>query len=235
MLRIVTVNRITAFSPSASRAALLFGALAAAACSGSPTTSGAAANVIPWSGQDQVAPVGTAVPAPIQVRVTDASGNSLSGVAVTLATTAGTLGETSGVSGDEGLLQTTFTVGTKTGNDTVTVTVAGVTTPAVFVFTATAGDPVSIAIVAGDNQTATAGSALPTALAVEVLDQYGNAVPGASLNLSADNGSVGASSAQTDANGMAQVPFTLGSTPGVDTVVVTTGTAGVVDFTETAD
>lgn len=236
MLRFVSVHRIASLSLGASRAVVVLGAVAVAACSGSSTTTtGAAANVIPWSGQDQVTTVGTALPAPFEVRVTDASGNSLTGVAVSLSTTAGTLGETSGVTGDEGLLQTTFTAGTKSGTDTVTVKVAGVSTPAVFIFTATAGDPASVAIVAGNNQAASAGAALPTELAVEVLDQYGNPVPNAFVLWSADNGTVGLASTTTDTTGMTEVPFNLGPTPGTDTVVVKTGVNAVADFTESAN
>ena len=236
MSRISRFTRSCSLLLGASRVTALLGAVAIAACSSTPTgTAGAAASVIPWSGQDQVATVGTNVAMPIQVRVTDAAGNPVTGATVTLSSTAGTLGETSGVSGDNGLLQTNFTTGTKAGIDSVTVTVAGVPTPAVFAFTAIAADPATLAIVAGNDQTAAAGASLQADLAVQVLDKYGNPVPNAPVIWTADAGQVSNSSVTTDASGIAQVLFTLPATPGTDTVVAVVGTAPPADFTEIAN
>jgi adhesin/invasin len=237
MLRLPFLHRFGSASLSASRITTILSTITIAACSSSATTAngGAAASVIPWSGQDQVAPVGTALGSPIQVRVTDAAGNSVIGATVTFTTTAGTLAATTGTSGVEGIFQTTFTTGTKSGTDTVTVTVNGVSTPAVFLFTATPGDPAQLAILAGNNQAATAGAALATPLQVEVQDAYGNPVPNTLVVWSADNGTLTTTTTTTDNNGIAQVAFTLGATPGTDNVTVDAGQAPPKSFVENAN
>jgi len=95
--------------------------------------------------------------------------------------------------------------------------------------------PAKLLVGAGDAQSAGVGSALPTPLSVMVIDYDGKPVSGVSVAFAATAGAVGTASVTTDANGMAQTTFTLGQTPGDETVTATaTGVAKSATFTETA-
>lgn len=112
---------------------------AVVSCSSTTTTPNGtvASEIAPWNGQNQNAHVGSALATPFTVRVTDSLDEPVSGVAITLTATDGTLGATSGVSGPDGTFSTTFTVGTTPREDTVTATIPNGLVPAVVVFTAT--------------------------------------------------------------------------------------------------
>lgn len=96
--------------------------------------------------------------------------------------------------------------------------------------------PTSIAIQDGSGQTGTVATTLGTALSVVVKDISGNAVSGATVDFraGAGGGTVSPSSATTNASGMAQTSWTLGTVSGV--VKVTADVSGVtpVVFTATA-
>src|SRR6185369_6932197 len=82
--------------------------------------------------------------------------------------------------------------------------------------------PAAIAVVAGDGQSAPAGSALGTSLAVKVVDQYGNAVPNVTVQWSdTGGGTLSTTTTVTDANGIAQDGFTLGPSAGPEAVKAT--------------
>ncbi len=96
----------------------------------------------------------------------------------------------------------------------------------------TSGIGAKLVGIAGGNQSAAAGSVLPTALKVERIDANGLPVSGASVSWAADNGgSVSQSSTTTDANGQSSVTWTLGSTKGSQHV---TASSGGLSFTFTA-
>ena len=87
------------------------------------------------SGDEQIAVVGSALPAPFVVRVTDAQGNAVSGVAVTWAVTAGggTLSATSTQTDSQGQASVTLTLGPTVGTNTVTASSTGLSgSPVVF-------------------------------------------------------------------------------------------------------
>lgn len=79
----------------------------------------------------------------------------------------------------------------------------GPTTPEVKI-----GPPASIAIVAGDNQTALAGSVVPVFPVAQVRDANGNGVPGVSVvfGINEGGGNVSATPVTTDATGKATSP-----------------------------
>ena len=85
-----------------------------------------------------------------------------------------------------------------------------------------------MAISAGDGQSAPAGSAV-TAPAVLITDQFGNPVSGVSVTftVTAGDGSITPASpatVQTGANGIAALTgWTLGATPGTNSVQATSG------------
>lgn len=89
------------------------------------------------------------------------------------------------------------------------------------------GPPASVTVVAGDNQTARAGTAVAVMPSVRVQDADGNAVSGQAVvfAVSGGGGSVSGGSATTDDTGTATVGgWTLGATPGTNTLRVTAGT-----------
>lgn len=94
------------------------------------------------------------------------------------------------------------------------------------VFTATAigGTPVSITKIDGDNQTAMAGTAVPVAPAVRLVDQYGNLSPNQTVTftIASGGGSLTGATAVSNAQGVATVgSWTLGGTAGTQTLTAT--------------
>lgn len=89
----------------------------------------------------------------------------------------------------------------------------------------------SVTIASGNNQTAVAGSVLPTALSVSVKDSSGRAVVGASVSWTvvAGAGSVNPATSATDSAGLATTTWTLGATPGANHVTATV--AGITPVT----
>lgn len=175
----------------------------------------------------------TVVPA---VKATDASGQPVSGVNVTFAVTGGgTLGRTSAVTNANGIADVgSWTLGTTAGAQTVIATAGGRTVT--FTANAAAGAAATITPLAGTTNAALTGAAVPTRPAVQLKDQHGNAVSGATVvfAVAAGGGSVTGGTATTDANGVATVGgWTLGAAPGVQTLRATSGTL-TTTFTATA-
>ena len=79
----------------------------------------------------------------------------------------------------------------------------------------------SIQIVSGDNQAAYAGTMLANPVEVIVKDQDGQAFQGATVTFGVNEGSVSASTKNTDAAGKASITWTLGSTQGTQALTVT--------------
>ena len=206
----------------------------------SPTPTASAVAIT--AGAAQTATVGTALAAPVVVKVTDQSGNALAGVAVTFTPSApsGTVSAGQVTTDATGLAQVNWTLGTVAGADSMFVAV-GLLSPLTVVATAIPDAPATIAIVAGNDQSALAGTALGTALSVKVTDRYGNAVPNAVVQWSDDAGGVlTTTTTVTDANGIAQDGYTLGPTAGTDDVTATimvngTPTAMATSFVELAN
>ena len=190
-------------------------------------TAGAAAR-IETSGNTgtQTGRAGTALAAASlpSVVVRDASGNPVSGVAVTFAVTGG------GGTGT-GLTATTnaqgvatiggLTLGNTVGVNTVTASAAGVTGNATFVITGTAGPAARGEIASGNNQAVRAGGALQVGPSVRVVDQLGNPVAGVAVTFVSTGGgaSLLGATQTTNAQGIATVGgVTLGATPGTNTI-----------------
>jgi len=201
-------------------------------------------NVINFTaGTAQAATVGTPLPASIQVQATNPySGTAFSGVTVNFsdgckvsgATTCGSFIPSSAVTDGNGYASTTYTVPTKSGAYTLTVSGAGfgsATTPAV----AAPAAAVKIIAYGGSKQTGAAGSTIANPLNAQAQDIYKNGVPGVTINFTANKGgSVTQASVVTGANGLAATTLQLPTS--VATVTVTAGSAGLknVTFSETA-
>jgi adhesin/invasin len=208
---------------------------------GATATAGPPAAVTRTAGDGQTAQVGTAVAVQPVVRVADAHGNPVAGVAITFAVASGGGSVAGGAqtTGEDGSARPgAWTLGGAAGTQTLTASAAGLQ-PVTFTASATAGPPATLRIHAGEGQAAAAGALLPVAPAVLVEDAFGNAVANAavSFEVASGGGAVTGASAATGANGVAAVgSWRLGPAAGPNTLVArVTGTSvPAVTFTATA-
>src|SRR5688572_22620079 len=191
----------------------------AGSLSGSPITFSATAvapipaKIVSNSLDPQTGTVRKAVGAPPTVRVLDAADIPVPGYTVTFAVTSGG-GSVTGatVVTNEGGYATvgSWILGPSSGTNTLTAT-AGTLQGSPITFTATAVQPppATMAISAGQNQSALAGTQVPTRPAVIVTDATGDGGPGITVvfSIRSGSGSITGASAVTDASGIA----TLGS------------------------
>jgi hypothetical protein len=213
---------------------LLAGVLVLALVATAPVS--AADSIEVNDGDDQSAVVGEAVETPPGVIVKDDDGAPMEGVTVVFEVTDGdgtvspeevttdaegiaavsswTLGETAG--------QNELTVSADTGNEIV---------PETLTFTATgiAGPADDMEKIAGDGQSATAGTAVSTPPSVRVADKYDNPVSGATVSFSVTPGSaIVSGDTETDSEGIATVgSWTLGTVTGTNELTATTGSLSV--------
>jgi hypothetical protein len=203
-------------------------ALAAAACSGGDSASPpkpAAMQAV--SGAGMSATVGTALTTAPTFTVTDASGNALANVAVTVTVGSGggsLIGAPTKTSAGPTSVGT-WTLGTTAGANTLTVTVSGLT-PLIISVTGTPGAPARIVASAGDGLSALAGSQIATPLAATVQDQFGNGIANAQVTFqtTAGGGSIAPGLLTTNANGVASgAIWRLGNRGGTQTATATAG------------
>ena len=167
---------------------------------------------------------GKALANPFVVEVRDQNGDLLEGVTVTFSVSAGggSLSHTSVDTDADGLAQTTLTLGSKPGANTVTASAEGISQSTVFNVEASLPPPVatSLSIVSGGNQTGLTGEALVNPFVIDVRDQYDDPMAGVTVTfaVSEGGGSLSHTSIDTDADGLAQTTLTLGSKPGANTV-----------------
>jgi hypothetical protein len=178
------------------------------------------------------------------VQLQDAQGNNVttSGVNVvaTITTGAGTLSGTTPVATNSSGIAvfTNLSIAGTAGNFVLTFTPTSLTAAASNSFALTTGAASQIAVNAGNNQSATVGTAVSTLPSIIVKDANNNPVSGVSVTFAvATGGGLGTVlSATTDANGIATVgSWTLGTTSGSNTLTATsTGLSGSpVTFTAT--
>lgn len=229
-----SIRRFTPGGASASRIARrgISGALIAlsltgfvSACSKDDNpTNPATRTIAVVSGDAQNGVVGTALTDPIVVQVKDPSGNPLSNVAVTWTIDAamGTLANQSTTTDAEGKATAIWTLGTTAGAQTFTVTAQGVSAPITITATAAAGAAADISVNAGDTQSGGVNTALASPLVVKVVDEHGNGVAGVTVTwTTSSNGTFATATSVTDAGGLAQNTYTLGTTAGTETVTAT--------------
>src|SRR5207249_4574721 len=146
-------------------------------------TAGPATQIALNAGNSQTAPAGTAVATPPSVLVRDQFNNPVGGVAVTFAVASGngSVDPTTAVTtnGSGIAVVTSWTLGPSAGTNTLTATAPGLTgSPVTFTATGTAGSASSIALHAGDNQSARAGAAGAAPPAAQGRGARGHTVPG---------------------------------------------------------
>jgi adhesin/invasin len=205
-------------------------------------------------GDNQSAQIGTTLANPLLVRVKDASGNAVAGVAVAFALS----GQPAGAAGASvspascttdvnGQCQAALTLGSAAGAYTVSATASDASgnaltgSPVTFTASALAGTAVSISAVSGTGQSATVGAQLANPFVVKVTDAAGNGVAGITVTfaVTAGGGTLSATSVTTDASGQASTKLTLGTAAGSNNNTVTATAAGLsgspVTFTASAN
>lgn len=221
--------------------------LVAAGCGGSTEPGGgggggSTVQLAQATGNAQTGTVGRALAAPIAARVTR-GGAPQAGVVVGFAVTGGggSVSAATATTDAQGVAQVTWTLGTAAGPDLhrVAASLAGAQgSPVAFSATAVADQPVRLVLDSTtNNQTGQVGTALTRPLAAQVTDQFGNGVAGITVNwtIASGAGTLSSPSAVTDADGRASVTWTLGATPGAQTVSATApAVAGATPVTFTA-
>ena len=199
--------------------------LTATASGGFSATAHATANAGPpsvitaVSAAFQLAVVGHAVPTLPVVKVTDAFGNAIPGVAVTF--------EALPPPGESltGTAQTTDAAGQASlgswtiGQEAVSYLVRGTIPGGAAALFETRGVPATVTAVAGDGQTANAGTAVPTAPAVRAARDEGSALAGVPVTflVSGGGGRVDGGTVVTASDGTARPDrWVLGITPGAN-------------------
>lgn len=196
---------------------------------------GPAANVAVTAGNNQTGAVGSALPASLQVRVTDEYGNTVSGASVQWSTSNGSANPSNSQTASNGRASTTWTLGTTLGSQSLQANVSGAGS-VTFNATAEAGPPTALAITGGNGQTGTVGAALGSPLEVEVTDAYGYPVGGVTVTWSPASGSASPPNSSTGSDGLATTVWTLGPTAGPQALSVSaSGVGGSQGFTATAD
>ncbi|MDX2008906.1 MAG: PQQ-dependent sugar dehydrogenase [Myxococcaceae bacterium] len=193
-------------------------------------------NVAAFEGDNQQAPRSTAVPIAPAKRITDTHGNPVSGLDVewlviegggsvqgpaTVATDA------NGVSRVQG-----WVLGPTAGQNRLVARMPGLP-QTTFVATATTVGLPSIAVEAGQDQTAPVSMNVPVALAARVRDEQGQPVAGVAVTftVTSGGGTVTGSPAMSDASGIARVAsWRLGPTAGTQTVTATAPGFGEATF-----
>ncbi len=225
------VNTMTASAPGA--ATVTFTATG---------VTGTAAVLTKSAGDAQTAAVGQPLTTKPSVTVTDQFGNPAAGVSVlfTLGGGGGSITGATATTGANGIATLGgWTLGNIAGVNTVSanVTTSGLNLAAVtFTETGVAGPVATLTKLAGDNVSAVAGSLLSKLPSVLLADQFGNVVANqtATFAIASGGGSVTGATQISNSSGTATVGgWTLGTTPGVNTLTASSGSAPTVTFTAT--
>jgi len=181
----------------------------------------------------QLAPISTAFAASLVALVKDASGNVVPGATVTYTSVpvAGASATISGVTVTDaaGMSSATATANATIGAYTVTASLAGVATPAVFSLQNISTGPAAVFVVSGSPQIAPLSTLYGSPLVVAVGDAAGNALSGVKVTFAAPitgaSATLSAATAVTDASGLASITATANATGGP--VAVAASVAGV--------
>lgn len=209
-------------------------------CGGGEAPPGPPATVASLSTGALSGTVGAALSGPITVRVTDADGRNVPGVAVTFEVPLGSgslsaIGSTSasvgfspqvvGVSAftlvdstdADGEAAAIWTLGTKAGAQSASATVTGLT-PASFTASALAGPAANSALDPSAGLLGFVSDTLEGGLAVAVVDEYDNPVSDETVtwNVAMGGGAVAVATSQTDTSGIARATALLGASAGLN-------------------
>ncbi|MES2179974.1 MAG: Ig-like domain-containing protein [Gemmatimonadota bacterium] len=169
------------------------------------------------------------------VIVVDGIGVPVAGVPITWSATGGaTLAGPSTITGSDGRTSNTATFGAQAGASTITASL-NASASVQFELVSVAGPPADMVIVAGDRQTANAGSAVAIRPAVSVFDANGNPITSGAVNFDAvaGGGTVTGSPATVDGSGVATVGSWILGPAGPQALVASAGSLSVT-FTATS-
>lgn len=171
------------------------------------------------AGDNQTAAVGTAVPVLPSVRLLDAHGNPIAGRTVTFSAVAGgTPANETRVTDANGVATvSSWQLGTRASIQSMFASVISLP-PVIFNVTATPGPPFLLRKASNDGLTTAVASGV--GVSAQVVDQYDNGVPGVTVSFSVTSGggSVNPSVVTTATLGHAFSIWTLGTTPGANTL-----------------
>jgi hypothetical protein len=201
------------------------------------TVSPSANQVVIVSGNNQTGLVGTVLPQPLVVKVLAADNLPVQGVTVQFSTSSGSVNPPSAVTDSLGMAQTVATLGGTAGTATITAKV-GTAAQAQFTATVTqqAGAPANLIKFQGDGQSAPVGTPVATPPVVKVTDANNTPVSGVGVTfaVASGGGSITGATTTTNASGLAAVgSWTLGATPGANTLTATVANLPLVTFTAT--
>ncbi len=186
--------------------------------------SAVATKLVKISGDNQQGAPGEELANPFVVAVQDQNGNLLAGVTVTFTVTAGggTLSTTTPTTDANGQAQTTLTLGSTPGTNSVQASVSAEGIESTQLFSAEVPPPVATTLskISGDNQQGAPGEELANPFVVAVQDQNGNLMAGVTVTfaVTAGGGTLSTTTPTTDANGQAQTTLTLGPMLGTNSV-----------------
>ena len=213
----------------------MYAAMIVAACSTDPSSGPRIATLIAVSGSGQFGPLGAPLAQPLVVRVEDQSGSPVEGATVDwdVVLGGGDVSPDQSLTDEDGLASTTLTLGANQGLNTVTATL-GQAEPVIFTATATTAPPAKVFVAAGNAQSGTVATVLPTDLVVQVTDAADNPKSGVAVTFAvlSGGGSLSSGTAITNASGNATVKWTLGTTAGAQSVLASV--TGVTPVTITA-
>lgn len=209
-------NSLTATSPAIPGASATFQAIVPIA-----------SNIAGFAGNNQTARISTAVATPPSVIVTDATGIPVSGISVTFAVTGGggTVSGAVATTNAQGVATVgSWILGSNPGANALSAT-SGSLAGSPVTFAATSAIPATgMSIVAGNNQSAQAGSAVAIAPSIKVFDGDGLGVGGIPVEFAIESGggTISGGTATTNADGIATAgAWTLGANIGPNTLIAT--------------
>lgn len=173
------------------------------------------------------------------VRVTDGSGAPLGGVTVTFTVTgaSGSVTNPVQVTSASGIATSgPWTLGTTAGSQVVTASAEHAQAVS-FTATARPGPASALAVANGNNQSAVIWHQPPVTPTVAVTDQFGNAVPSSgtiTFEVSSGGGTIATSSVAVGSDGKAAVQWSLGRSPGPNTLSATLAATSMAPVTVSA-
>jgi hypothetical protein len=191
--------------------------------------------IVIMAGNNQSGLAGTTLSQPISVLVSDARG-PIPDVAVsfTVVQGGGSAVPPSRQTDAAGVAATGWQLGTQVNQShLVRASVAGLNATVTFTAVATAGPAAIVSPISGVGQFAVVGTAVAQPPRVQIGDSFGNPVAGIAVTFSiaVGDGSLVGATAVSDAAGAAQVGgWTLGPTPGANTLRATIPTGGFADI-----
>ena len=180
--------------------------------------------------EGQIAPIATALPQRVAVRLADSSGRPLSDVPVSWSTVdGGTVKASSARTDSLGEVDATWVLGPVAGHQRVRAAIGNgrFVRPVMVHATALPGPATILASVSGGGQRALTGGALPKPIVLKVADAAGNAVPGVRIVLTPSAGALADTVVTTDSSGHAKARWTLPAAPANGTVHLSARVDGV--------